>query len=311
MLAFARRQDLKSERIDVAALVAGMRELLERSLGPMIAVVVDLPPGLPRIETDPNQLESALLNLAVNARDAMQGEGRIVISGHAEHLEAPANGLGTGRYLRLSIADTGEGMDEATLKRATEPFFTTKGIGKGTGLGLSMVHGLATQSGGTLILRSTPRQGTTAEIWLPAIEAEATLDADKRVAPPTMLTAVHTGTPRPLRILAVDDDALVLMNTAAMLEDLGHEVTEAYSGRDALEALANGNFDVVITDHAMPRMTGAQLAKEIRQRWPHLHVVLATGYAELPPDADPGLPRLSKPFSQHELDRAVSALAMA
>ncbi|MFD2649454.1 PAS domain-containing protein [Devosia albogilva] len=308
MLAFARRQNLQAERIYVTALVAGMRELLERSLGPMISIEVDLPADLPLIQTDANQLESALLNLAVNARDAMHGEGRITITGRAELLPVPRHGLAAGNYLRLSIADTGEGMDEITLRRAAEPFYTTKGVGKGTGLGLSMVHGLATQSGGTLVLKSRKGEGTTAEIWLPAVDGNAG----------TLLATAATHSPvedsaeaRPLRILAVDDDALVLMNTTAMLEDLGHTVREAYSGREALDLLlTDPQVDLVITDHAMPQMTGAQLASEIRSRWPDLPIVLATGYAELPSGNDPGLPRLSKPFSQNDLRRALAAVAV-
>ena len=307
MLAFARRQNLQAERIDVAALVAGMRELLERSLGPMIAIDVDLPSDLPLIQTDANQLESALLNLAVNARDAMHGEGRITISGHQESVTAPRHGLSPGNYLRLSIADTGEGMDEITLQRAAEPFYTTKGVGKGTGLGLSMVHGLATQSGGTLVLKSRKGEGTTAEIWLPAY------DGQLEAAPITSNTPLTepSAEARPLRILAVDDDALVLMNTTAMLEDLGHTVREAYSGREALDQLlADPEVDLVITDHAMPQMTGAQLASEIRSRWPDLPIVLATGYAELPSGNDPGLPRLPKPFSQSDLRRTLAAVTV-
>ncbi len=306
MLAFARRQNLQVERIDVAALVAGMRELLERSLGPMITIEVDLPADLPLIHTDANQLESALLNLAVNARDAMHDEGRITISGRRESLAVPRDGLAPGNYLRLSITDTGEGMDEITLQRATEPFYTTKGVGKGTGLGLSMVHGLATQSGGTLVLKSRKGEGTTAEIWLPA------LDGQLEAAPiPANTLAEPSAEARPLRILAVDDDALVLMNTTAMLEDLGHTVREAYSGREALDQLlADPEVDLVITDHAMPQMTGAQLASEIRSRWPDLPIVLATGYAELPLGNDPGLPRLPKPFSQSDLRRTLAAVTV-
>ena len=187
------------------------------------------------------------------------------------------------------------------MQRATEPFFTTKGVGKGTGLGLSMVHGLAEQSGGTLKLLSTPGKGTTAEIWLPAAVGEA--DA---VQAPSRLEPASTPIPRHrLRVLAVDDDALVLMNTSAMLAEMGHEVTEAYSGRDALKAMEAGGYDLVITDHAMPQMTGAQLSAQIRQRWPQVAIILATGYAELPSDADQGLPRLGKPFSQADLMRAV------
>jgi PAS domain S-box-containing protein len=302
MLAFARRQELRSERVDAVGLVGGMTELLQRSLGPMIAVETSFAAELPPIEADTNQLESALLNLAVNARDAMHGEGRIIISAREEALAVADGPLQAGRYVVLAVTDTGEGMDEATLKRATEPFFTTKGVGKGTGLGLSMVLGLAEQSGGTLKLKSTPGEGTSAEIWLPA----ASRGAEPVASPPPPVQApAEPAPPRRLRILAVDDDALVLMNTSAMLAEMGHEVTEAYSARDALTAIEARGYDLVITDHAMPQMTGAQLALRVRELRPDLPIVLATGYAELPSGDDPGLPRLSKPFSEADLARAV------
>ena len=301
MLAFARRQDLKAERIDAGALIDGMEELLRRSLGPTIAIETSFPRGLPQIEADANQLESAILNLAVNSRDAMRGEGRLLISGHEEIVGDDDTTLKPGRYLVLSVADNGEGMDEATLKHATEPFFTTKGVGKGTGLGLSMVHGLAQQLGGTLMLKSAPLEGTTAEIWLPAASGEIAQPRAAEAAPP----APAEEPPRRLKVLAVDDDALVLMNTSAMLVDMGHEVTEAYSAREALRAFEANGFDLVITDHAMPQMTGAQLALELRARHPDVPILLATGYADLPSGEDPGLPRLAKPFGEADLARAV------
>jgi signal transduction histidine kinase len=301
MLAFARRQELKSECIDLRELVAGMTELLSRSLGPMIVIETQFPTQLAAVEIDPNQLESALLNLMVNARDAMDGEGRIIIAGREETITTDTSGLMPGSYVCLSVTDAGEGMDEATLKRATEPFFTTKGVGKGTGLGLSMVLGFAEQSGGTLRLRSRPGGGTTAEIWLRAAgqpaRAALPLPTQEEELPPV---------PCRLNVLAVDDDALVLMNTVAMLEDLGHTVTAAYSAREALQALQVQDFDLVVTDHAMPQMTGAQLASEIREAAPAMPIVLATGYADLPPGPGQALPRLSKPFSLADLAAALS-----
>jgi CheY-like chemotaxis protein len=302
MLAFARRQELKSEPMDVQQLVDGMTELLRRALGPMITVETRFPDRLPLVETDPNQLESALLNLAVNARDAMNGEGRIVIAARADEIGPDAH-LAPGRYVCLSVTDSGAGMDADTLARASEPFFTTKGVGKGSGLGLSMVHGLAAQSGGTLMLSSTPGAGTTAEIWLPALADAAPARAASIPAPPRPLLGTEM---RPLTILAVDDDALVLMNTVAMLEDLGHEVAGAHSGAEALALMARRAFDLVVTDHAMPQLTGAQLAAKIRAARPDMPVLLATGYAELPPgEGGEELPRLAKPFTQEELAEAV------
>src|SRR3569623_951087 len=208
MLAFARKQDLKPQRIDLGQLIDGMTDLMARALGPTISVSIETDDDLPAVEIDPNQLEAAVLNLAVNARDAMNGAGPIVIAARRANGGELASRLTPGPYVVLTVADAGAGMDEATRRRATEPFFTTKGVGKGTGLGLSMVHGLAQQSGGRFVLNSKVGEGSTAEIWLPAIEAEAALDADVRETQPAMLTAAHTGTQRPLRILAVDVVAL-------------------------------------------------------------------------------------------------------
>jgi CheY-like chemotaxis protein len=195
------------------------------------------------------------------------------------------------------VSDTGEGMDEATLSRATEPFFTTKGVGKGTGLGLSMIHGLAEQSGGKLVLRSKRGAGTTAEIFLPvATSADAPAEIPRAEAPPEM---------GPRTVLAVDDDLLVLMNTSFMLEDQGHTVLTASSGRKALEMLQAGQrVDLVIADQAMPGMTGSELSREIAAKWPDLPVILATGYAELPPSAQPKV-KLAKPFGPDDLARAI------
>jgi CheY-like chemotaxis protein len=189
-------------------------------------------------------------------------------------------------------------MDQETLLKATEPFFTTKGVGKGTGLGLSMVHGFAEQSGGRLILHSQKGSGTTAELLL-------------RVAKASEKPIPATPTPpakalRPLTILAVDDDALVLMNTVHMLEDLGHTVFEAYSGYEALEILRREDgIDLVVTDQAMPKMTGTELAKIIKREWPDIPVLLATGYADRVRGDDIGLPKLTKPYMQRELAEAI------
>lgn len=307
MLAFARRQELQLRPVDLGALLANMRDLAGQSLGPIVDVSLALPSGLPLAKTDSNQLETAILNLVVNARDAMPEGGSIVIS--AEEATPPRElALPPTRYIRLAVADTGSGMDDATLGRAAEPFFTTKGIGKGTGLGLSMVHGLAEQSGGRLSLSSRPDEGTTVVLWLPVAGSEGTTPT---VQAPRSAAAAQAEA-RPLVILAVDDDPLVLMNTTAMLEDLGHTVIDAMSGTEALEKLEGaGRVDLVITDHAMPSMTGSQLAQQIRGRWPTLPIVLATGYAELPPGGNETLPRLSKPFSQAELAKIVESSVAA
>ncbi len=299
MLAFARRQDLTPEPVSVAELIEGMVDLLARSLGPLVDLETRFPPKLSRILVDANQLELAVLNLAVNANDAMPDGGRLTISAHeAVGDENPA--LKPGRYVCLTVADTGEGMDVATLMQATEPFFTTKGIGKGTGLGLAMVRGLTEQSGGAMTIDSTPGKGTRVTLWIPVSDAAA-------VRPPPK-PAVHADAPglRPLKVLVVDDDVLVAMNTTAMLEDLGHEAVEVHSGQQALEALERAaDFDLVITDQAMPHMTGTQLVSTAREKWPGLPVILATGYAELPEHMDRNVLRLGKPFLQTDLERTL------
>ena len=301
MLAFARRQELDPELASVAALVDGMKSLFDHTLGPAIVLDIDCPATLSPVRVDTNQVEMALLNLVVNARDAMPRGGIVAISAREVAVTAAMAGslsLKAGRYVRLQVRDQGHGMDAATLARATEPFFTTKGVGKGTGLGLSMVHGLAEQLGGRLQLESGEGQGTMASLWIPVAGGDAK-------APQAPVPA--TSTPRPLSILAVDDDALILVNTAAMLEDLGHEVTIAYSGREALVALAKmARVDLVVTDQAMPGMTGTQLIEEIRRTHPDLPVLLATGYAELPNGEYSKVPRLNKPFLQAHLAEAIA-----
>ena len=301
MLAFARRQELNFEPVDVPALVRGMTELLERSIGPTITIETRFPLGLARVSADPNQLEMALLNFMVNARDAMPKGGTIVVSARpATVARGQISDLEPGEYVCLSVVDTGEGMDQATLARAIDPFFTTKEPGKGTGLGLPMVHGLAQQSGGRLFLKSRKGEGTTAELWLPTAKGR-TAGAAGVVAEPEKKAET-----RSLAVVVVDDDSLVLTNMAAMLEDLGHRVFEASSGRQALEILhQESTIDLVITDHAMPQMTGLQLIQQIRAEWSALPVILATGYGELPPDADPHLLKLAKPFFQYDLLQAV------
>jgi PAS domain S-box-containing protein len=303
MLAFARRQELKHEAVDLAHLVNNMLELLERSLGPTINIETRFPLEAVRVRTDANQLETALLNLAINSRDAMPNGGTITISVAEQAVTgAHPSSLPPGAYACLIVADTGHGMDEATLARSTEPFFTTKGIGKGTGLGLSMVDGLTAQSGGKLIVQSILGRGTTMELWFPITTTEEVGERSP--------TETHQGThnERPLRILAVDDDGLVLANVTVMLEDLGHEVLAVGSAARAIEEIeSTPAIDVVITDQAMPVMTGLQLIEALRARRPELPVILATGYAELPQGLSASIGRLSKPFTQRALAQALSA----
>jgi CheY-like chemotaxis protein len=228
----------------------------------------------------------------------MPDGGRIVMAAREEDVSDDTGPLQPGRYVCIAVTDTGEGMDEATLARATEPFFTTKGVGKGTGLGLAMVHGMAQQLGGSLVLRSHAGTGTTAEIWLPAAEKLPVAP----VSPPPQPAKT-----RSLKVLAVDDDALVLMNTTAMLEELRHTVCEAYSGKEAFDIIrSDPAIDLIITDQAMPQMTGVQLAEAVKRTLPHLPIILATGYAELPPGPDLGLVKLSKPFREQDLERVIA-----
>jgi signal transduction histidine kinase/ActR/RegA family two-component response regulator len=310
LLAFSRRQELKPESIDVEQLVKGMSELLDRALGNSVKLTTHFGEGLPAALVDSNQLELALLNVALNARDAMPNGGKLTISteAYSQATIEPNSPLQPGDYLRIMVADDGIGMNDVTLAKATEPFFTTKGPGKGTGLGLSMVHGLAAQSGGRLLIDSAPNKGTTVQLWLPVAKT-----APEPISPDAQVeqAAPQVGA---CRVLLVDDDLLVMTGTSAMLEDLGHTPIEAHSGAEALAKLDAGlPVDVVITDHAMPAMTGLQLARSIQEKYPGIPIILATGYAELPVDPTSlGIHRLAKPCSQYEIASAIqSALAGA
>ncbi|MHC8350767.1 hybrid sensor histidine kinase/response regulator [Pseudomonas sp. RT4P38] len=295
MLAFARRQELKAEPVEIPALVQGVTGLLRSSLGPSVVLETRFPPELEPVLADVNQLELAILNLVTNARDAMPQGGKIVISAQTDAVPDTAQlSLAPGGYVCLSITDTGEGMDDATLGSAMDPFFTTKGVGKGTGLGLSMVHGFIEQLGGRFVLKSQKDKGTTAELWIPVATAGsvAKFVAEEQAAPPV---------PR-LCVMVVDDDSLVLTSTCLLLEDLGHRVIGAASGAQALAMFDSEQaIDLVITDMAMPQMNGAQLAQAIRVIKPSLPIILATGYAERLEGFATRLPRLSKPFTQLNL----------
>ncbi len=304
MLTFARRQELKREPVDIQELVRGMSDLLQRTLGTSVTLETRFPLALPPVLADTNQLELAFLNLAVNARDAMPNGGEIIISARQETVALGEHNLKPGRYVRLRVNDTGAGMDSTTLRRATEPFFTTKQPGKGTGLGLSMVHGLAEQFGGRFALHSKLGEGTIAEVWLPAATVEA---SPAKVAVPEP----KVENPPPLVVLAVDDDPLVLTNTAAMLEEFGHTCHAVSSAKQALEILESGvAIDLVITDQIMPHMTGLQLARIVRSKWPDVALVLATGYAEIEEDETVSVPRLAKPFTLAELAAQIRGMRL-
>jgi PAS domain S-box-containing protein len=292
LLAFARQQDLRAVPVDLYALLEGMIDLLERSLGPRIALRLDIPQDLPPARVDANQLELAVLNLAINARDAMPDGGAIHIK-VAERQVTNDPVLKPGRYLKLSVIDTGSGMTPDILKRAIEPFFSSKPLGKGTGLGLSMVHGLAVQLGGALQLSSAVGKGTSAALLFPVATAAPEAESRARAARKANRSAV---------ILFVDDDPLIAMSTTEMLEDLGHRVIGANSGLHALDILRSDQpIDLMVTDHVMPGMTGIELAVASRQVRPSLPILLATGYAELPEGTQVDLPRLAKPYHQDQL----------
>jgi signal transduction histidine kinase/CheY-like chemotaxis protein len=301
LLSFARRQHLETRTVDISKLVDGTHDLIQRTIGPHIRVNIETAEDLPPARIDPGQLELAILNLAVNARDAMVGGGTLTLRLDEVHLDEATEDLSAGRYIRLTVADTGVGMDEQTLSRAVEPFFTTKGQGEGTGLGLSMIHGLAAQSGGALQIESAVGKGTTAKIWLPAADGEADHLGDRE----EMLSTQ----PRSAAILLVDDEELVRFATAEMLRDLGHKVTAVESGAAAIAHVLSGEeVDLVITDYLMPGMRGSELIEGLRRHRPDLPALLLTGYANLSKGEALGIPRLSKPFREADLAREVAEL---
>lgn len=300
LLAFARKQELQARATDVPLLVDNMRELIERSVGPMVRVEIATAERVRPAWVDPNQLEMALLNLTVNARDAMPNGGRLRISVDDREAGAGHPSLRPGRYVELKVSDTGVGMDAATLQRAVEPFFSTKGLGKGTGLGLSMVHGLAEQSGGMVQLDSEVGQGTSVVLWLPVAQG---------AAEPAQASTPAVEATDPAVILLVDDDPLIAASTVELLEDLGHSVVEVHSAVEALGALDKGLApDLIITDHAMPGMTGADLAARVLVQRPGLPILLATGYAELQGMQNVDLPRLAKPYTRDQLSLEIARL---
>ena len=300
LLAFARRQDLQARAVEIGGLIEGMSDLLRRSIGPTITVHIDNAPSLPAARVDPNQLELAILNLAINARDAMPSGGSIFIETRAETV-APGARLRPGDYVCVSVRDTGVGMDRQTLLRAVEPFFSTKGMGEGTGLGLSMIHGLAAQLGGMLDIESSPGVGTTASIWLP-VSTETPLPSDGDVH---QIVAA----PRRATILLVDDEELVRTGTAEMLSDLGYDVVQAASGAEALRLLRSGcEPDLLVSDYLMPGMNGVALIEHAAAIAPRAKPLLITGYSDIATGPGANLPRLQKPFRQGELARRIADL---
>ena len=298
LLSFSRTHDLHARATDVNALITGMSDLFGRSLGGLVSVRTDLAADLPAAQVDPDQLELAVLNLCINARDAMPDGGTIVVATD-RLIIADDPDLAPGAYVRVSVTDEGSGIPPEILKRVCEPFFTTKAVGQGTGLGLAMVFGLAQQSKGRFNIESTVGRGTRVELALPcaegAAEAEVAEDADIPLAS------------RPARVLVVDDDPEVRHVTASFVRRFGYRETEAESGAAAVAILEREDFDLVVADLAMPGMSGVDLANLVRSRWPDLPVLILTGHAdaiEIPED----LPVLAKPFQSAELARRLSAL---
>jgi signal transduction histidine kinase len=309
MLAFGRRQYLSIQPVALRALLDGMAELIARTIGPAIEVRIDAPADLWPARADPNQVELVVLNLVVNARDAMPEGGRIVIAAAAETVpDTHPAGLEPGDYVRLSVSDTGEGMDPATMARAFEPFFTTKPVGRGSGLGLSMVQGVVAQSGGTVVLRSAPGAGTAVTVWLPRAPEPARPAAAARAdGGPAAPGAGAAGR----AVLLVDDDADVAGFAATCLAEAGYAVAPCDTGAAALARLRTlPPPDLLIADVGMPGMSGLELAAAARQLHPRLPILIATGYAA--EDSAIGntldLPVLGKPFKASELLGCVAAL---
>lgn len=298
LLAFGRRQPLQPTAIDLTTLLAGMRGLLASTLGPRIALSIDLPPSLPPVRADGHQLELAILNLVVNARDAMPDGGALTLSAGVRHTQLPAP-LADGRYVCFTISDTGIGMTPTVKAAAMEPFFTTKPAGHGTGLGLSMAHGLAGQLGGTLEIDSEVGKGTQIQVWLPADRPRRVfVDPPAHAAPVEVLRG---------KVLLVDDNALVRNATREMLADMGFDVVDIDNAELAISMIDAGyRPDIVITDHIMPGMTGAELALRLRADHPDIALLIISGYEGIDLVA-PDIVRLSKPFRRQHLQASIAA----
>jgi CheY-like chemotaxis protein len=307
LLAFSRQQPLAPEPIEPNRLVSGMSDLLARTLGETITVETVLGAGLWRTQTDATQLESALVNLAVNARDAMPGGGRLTIETANTYLDsdyAAAEGARPGQYVMLAVTDTGCGMSREVIERALEPFFTTKPVGKGTGLGLSQVYGFVKQSGGHLKIYSEPGQGTTVKIYLQRLFA-----AEAPAEPPKPVAAASPGDRR--KVLLVEDDERVRAFAEEALRDLGYEVVAAESAAEALaRAAQEPDVALLLTDVVMPDTNGRELADQVLKLRPGLPVLYMTGFTR---NAvvhngmlDPGVNFMAKPFTVDQLAAKVS-----
>jgi signal transduction histidine kinase/CheY-like chemotaxis protein len=304
MLAFSRKHEVSVRSVDVNAVTRGMDDLLRRTLGPAVRLHYELADELWPALADLTQLELALLNLAVNARDAMPGGGDLTFRSSVvttRDVDSQVPGLIPGDYVCIQVIDTGIGMSDEVRAHAHEPFFTTKGPGGGTGLGLSMADGFVRELGGALTFDSAPGAGTTVSMFLRKADTAPVAEIPR--------ADVDVSSMPPGRILLVDDDAGVRVATRGMLEELGHEVVEASGGADALQTLeSDRRFDLLVIDFAMPLMNGSQLAAEVTRQWPDAPILFVTGYVEsdtLRPWSDLGYGTVRKPFTAHELSVAV------
>jgi signal transduction histidine kinase len=274
LLAFSRNQRLDLKPTAVQAMLAGVRELLATSLGSSVRFTIAVEDSAHYVMADTNQMEMALINLAINARDAMPGGGELSVHAARVAADAAPAELKAGDYVRIAVTDTGEGMSPAVMAKVFEPFFTTKGVGKGTGLGLSQVYGMAQQSGGTARVTSTPGAGTTVEIWLRVAEAPSReADVEDRAGPRMSQAGA--------RILVVEDDNLVRQSMVESLEALGYLVTPAGDGEAGLRELQRERPHLMITDYLMPGMTGAELVRRASIDYPGLPMIISTGYADM------------------------------
>jgi len=292
LLAFGRRQPIKPEVVDLNLRLDALSEILSRTLGSAIEIALEPGSGVGRVEADIAQLETAILNAALNARDAMPGGGRLTLA--TSNLSEP-----DGEFVRLDITDTGTGMSEEVAERAFEPFFTTKDVGKGTGLGLSQIHGFAAQAGGRAEIRSRPGEGTTLSIILPRTEkplAEAVEESG--------ISKLPAG----LTVLVVEDNPQVRAFAEGLLADLGCEVISAESAEKALELLGGHSVDLVLSDVVMPGMSGIELARRIADLRRDMPVLLATGYSNQLVDGASEFAVIAKPFDAADLSKAIAAV---
>ena len=310
LLAFARRQQLEPARIEIGKLAETVRELLAHTLGGLVQLDWQADEGLWCAYADGSQLELALMNLIINARDAMPDGGTVSVAGENRTIAGDGElALPAGDYVVLIVSDTGSGIPRDILERVMEPFFTTKEIGKGTGLGLSMVYGFAKQSGGAIRISSEVGEGTRVEIWLPRAPEE------RRTAPRQAEPKVRARPSAALRILLVDDHDAVRATTAALLEDFGHGVVQAADGGSALATLERepGGFDLLISDYAMPVLSGADVVEKAREISPAIPGIIITGYAEAQSISrrPKGVLVLTKPFTPEQLGEAIAYVSPA